>query len=328
MKTNIYYLGIRDKTVQYTDFFKGNILVISSNKENSLTYEQILNKKINYNAMENFVQISNFFDDMIQRVLKADPKAKFMPYNQATIEFLINLDKVVCVNDINLVKQLNNKPKSREILKGLINCLDYKYLQGKDISFDKVNKLFKNKSEKYVVQEYVGFGGIGTFVLTKEKEKKVLQAIKKEDFYSVSVYLENGISTNNTFMINKDNIVIFDGSLQKIELKDELLYEGWDFEEYQKFNKRTKNKFYTQTYKIAKKLQELGYIGIGGVDYLLKDNKIYFMEINPRFQMSSEELDRILQEKGFPSIFELQYDCFYQKEKFADFCEKYKKISM
>ena len=76
--------------------------------------------------------------------------------------------------------------------------------------------------------------------------------------------------------------------------------------------------------KIAKKLQSIGYRGIGGIDYLLKDNCIYFMEVNPRFQASSEYLDKLLIDKGLPGIFELNYLAFYDETKFIDFCNKIK----
>ena len=53
------------------------------------------------------------------------------------------------------------------------------------------------------------------------------------------------------------------------------------------------------TMKIVKKLQLSGSRGICGVDYILKGENLYFMEINPRFQSSSEYLDKVLVEKDF-----------------------------
>ena len=48
------------------------------------------------------------------------------------------------------------------------------------------------------------------------------------------------------------------------------------------------------------------------------------MEINPRFQVSSEYLDKLLTDKGFPSIFELNYLAFYDETKFINLCNKIK----
>ncbi len=321
---NIYYLGLREKTVKHTTFFKDKILIKSSIETNFPCYEKILGHECDYNLIENFVPISNFYDYMIEKVCAIDPNALFMPYNQLTIQHIKNKDKIICVNDLDLIKTLNNKPKTREIFKGIVSQLDYIYLEGKDVSFEKINALFKAKSNKYVVQEFTGFGGIGTFVLSKESESKILQKLNKTHFYSISKYVENNIPINNTFIITKNKILIFDGTIQNILLENELLYDGWDSEKYEKLNSNLKVSIYNQTYGIAKKLQELGYIGIGGVDYIIENDKIYFMEINPRFQTSSEGLDKKLQEQGLPSIFELQYMSFYDISQFEYFYNKIK----
>lgn len=312
---NIYYLGLREKTVQYTKFFKDLILVKSGETPSLLCYEDIMKEQIDYNLLENFIPISNFYDKMIEKVCLIDNKALFMPYNQATQEHLKNKNKLICINNLELIKSLNNKPKSREMLKGVVKCLDYLYVKGKDITFKKINSLFKGVSTKYVVQEFVGFGGIGTFVLSEANENEILKELNPENYYSISKYFENIVSANSTFMIG-DEILIFESSIQKILKSFNLLYNGWDFEQYEKLDKSLKNKIYKQTYDIAKKLKEMGYVGVGGVDYIIKEDEVYFIEINPRFQVSSEALDKSLQEKNFPSIFELQYLCFCDREKF------------
>ena len=125
-------------------------------------------------------------------------------------------------------------------------------------------------------------------------------------------------------MISDNYIQIFDGSIQNIKVGKELEYDGWDYENYNKLDKSILSQIYTQTMEISKKLQSLGYRGVGGIDYLLKDNCIYFMEINPRFQVSSEQLDKFLIDKGLPSIFELNYLAFYDEEKFIKICNTIK----
>jgi hypothetical protein len=46
--------------------------------------------------------------------------------------------------------------------------LEYKYLPGNKISYNVVSNLYNGKFEKYVIQQPVGFGGIGTFLLTAD----------------------------------------------------------------------------------------------------------------------------------------------------------------
>ena len=66
-------------------------------------------------------------------------------------------------------------------------------------------------------------------------------------------------------------------------------------------------------FTIGKLLQEKGYRGVLGIDSIIYDNEVYFMEINPRFQNSSTILNKALQENGLPSLQELHYNCFFDK---------------
>ena len=56
---------------------------------------------------------------------------------------------------------------------------------------------------------------------------------------------------------------------------------------------------------IAKLLAQNGYRGICGYDFLLKDEAIYLIEINPRYMGSSYLINMVLFENNLPSLFEL-----------------------
>lgn len=318
-----YYLGLKKNVIQYNQFFD-KAIVLENGDNDDICYENIFKKKINYNNndMANVKEMCQFYDNAIDEIRLKDSDCKFMLYNQFTIEYMKNSRYVKCINDINLIKKLNNKIICREILKGEITLLDYKYLKLKDIKYKRVNNLFSGKYKKYVVQRPIGFAGVGTFLL--DASDSILEYLDNDTLYSISGYVENAISLNNTFIISNNYIHIFDGSCQNITVGKELKYDGWDFKSYTIFDKELRGKIYNQTIKIAKKLQSIGYRGIGGIDYLLKDNCIYFMEVNPRFQASSEYLDKLLIDKGLPGIFELNYLAFYDETKFIDFCNKIK----
>ena len=315
-----YYLGLTKKIVQNNDFFK-KAIVLEGGTKNDISYKIIHKEKIDYNNndIENVKKICKFYDRAIDEIRIKDCDSKFMMYNQFTIEYMKNAKYVQCVNDISLIKKLNNKIRCREILEDIVTLLDYKYLKLNDIDFKRINNSFDCKYKKYVVQQPIGFAGVGTYVL--DNSDSILKYLNSDSLYSVSGFIENAISLNNTFMISDNYIYIFCGSYQKIKIGEELNYDGWDFSSYEKLSKAVKNMIYNQTLKIAQILQSLGYRGIGGVDYLLKDKDLYFMEINPRFQASSEALDKKLVNKGFPSIFELNYWSFYEEEKFISICK-------
>lgn len=313
---SFYYLGLKKKTVENNHFFK-NIIVLYGGNPNDICYEDIYNKKIDVdsNDISDVKEMCKFYDRMIDEIKLKDKDCKFIMYNQLTIEYMKNSKYVKCINDINLIKLLNDKPKCREILLNEITILDYKYLKAKDIKFENINKLFNNKYKRYVVQQPIGFAGIGTFLL--DESDSILKNLNKDTIYSISGYIENAISLNNTFIISENHVHIFEGSYQNIKVGEELEYNGWNFELYKELDIKLKHKIYKQTLIIAKKLQQLGYRGVCGVDYLVYDENIYFMELNPRFQASSEYLDKQLLSKNLPSIFELNYLAFYNEDDFV-----------
>lgn len=310
----LYYLGLKKKIVQNNNYFK-KLIILEGGNDDDICYENIYKKKLDYNDLKNFKTISEFYDEIINKIEKKDKDCRFMLYNQASVEFMKNTDRILCVNDIDLVKTLNNKPKCRDFLENEITCLQYKYLKSKDISYEKMRMMFGDSYNKFVVQQPSGFAGYGTYLL--DNSNSILKKLNNEVIYSVSGYVENAISLNNTFMISDDFIHIFEGSYQNIKVNKELNYDGWDFDSYKMLSKNLQDLIRNNTMKIAKKLQQSGYRGICGVDYILKGNNLYFMEINPRFQASSEYLDKSLIKKGLPSLFELNYMAFYNKVDFA-----------
>ena len=319
---NIYYLGLKEKTVQYSNFFQNAVLVADSTTSKNYTYKKLYGKNVDYNQLENFKKISKFYDKCIKRILKEDKNAKFMLYNQASKCYMQMKKCLVCTNNIKIIDQLNNKPISRKLLENEANLLNYKYVKGKAITYNKLENLFNKKNRRYVVQQPVGFGGLGTYILDKQNEYSILPLLHKNLVYSVSEYVENAFPINNTFIISNNYILLFNGSQQFIEENNELVYDGWNFDAYKKIKVAVRNKIKNQTIKIVKRLQSLGYRGIGGVDYIVKQNHVYFMEINPRFQASSEELDKKLIENKLPSIFEINYLSFYDEKKFIKVSKK------
>ena len=204
--------------------------------------------------------------------------------------------------------------------------MNYKYVKGKEISYNAMENLFNIKNKQFVVQQPVGFGGVGTYILNRQNENNILPLLHKNLVYSISEYVEKAIPINSTFMISNNQILLFKSSCQLIKKTSELSYDGWDFDAFKNISLDTRNKIKIQTEKIAKRLQQLGYRGICGVDYIVKQKDVFFMEINPRFQASSEELDKYLVENKLPSIFELNYLSFYDEESFITLSTKVERL--
>lgn len=312
----LYYVGLNEERIGNTKIFNGSITIMGSNNNHNYAYNKIYNKTLDYNDITKLDEISKFYSEYMWKIICKDPDAKFMFYSLVNTSKLDNKvrNHIVCNNTNEIYSTLNNKIECRKLLESDIVLLQYKYLKGSEISYSKISELLPN-FKRYVVQQPFGFAGYGTFLLTEKNDNTIQNKLKTEVVYSISGYEENSISINNTFLISNNKILIFPGSYQIIAVSDQLNYDGYSFEDYQNLSKTLKTKINQQTHKICKKLQKIGYRGIGGVDYIIKDNKIYFMEINPRFQTSSTKLNDILIDKGYPDIYTLNLNSFYNEDK-------------
>ena len=141
---------------------------------------------------------------------------------------------------------------------------------------------------------------------------EIKKLIIDSEIYTISKYIEQNIPYNVHCIIGKQNYEIFAPSIQDLEITDKIEYIGsiYDIQ----MQKNIKLKMIQYCSKICEKLKEIGYLGVFGIDFMCFDNELYFIEINPRFQGSTRQLDAMLKESGLPSIFEYNYTAFYGGE--------------
>lgn len=110
-------------------------------------------------------------------------------------------------------------------------------------------------------------------------------------------------------VVGKYNIVALPISTQLISIiDDKFKYVGGDFVYAQSLTENTKQEVEKYANSIAEKLQKMGYRGILGIDFILCANsRIYFMEINPRFQSSTFVISRYLEKYKGTNVAELHY---------------------
>ena len=129
---NLYYVGAKSEFIKNSNYFSGSI-VLYGDIEAGVSYEKLYGKSIDANDMSKYEEISAFYELGMHMVESQDSKAKFMLYHPAGVEDMTTFDNVVCLNDINLLKQLNNKPECRELLKNEITLIQYQYVHGKEM---------------------------------------------------------------------------------------------------------------------------------------------------------------------------------------------------
>ncbi len=309
---DLIWVGIRESEIKYSNFIDNSINMFGNNI-NSLQNQ--IKKRINHNNKKNYDFIDDFYNNEIIKQVKSNPNTKFMYYSQIysfySMKKLGLLDYIICLNNQDLIEFANNKFKIKEYLKDYIPVLKYIYINGKNYNFKQLSQKYGNV--KFVIQTEDDSGGSGTIVLSENNKDDI--KLDNNCTYMVTKYCENNIPVNIHILISQNDITLLPPSIQNIELSfNKLMYKGCDFIAYKEcVNTKMDSKLKEYAYTIGKLMQEKGYRGILGVDSIIYDNEVYFMEINPRFQNSSIILNKALQENNLPSLQELHYNCFFNK---------------
>ncbi len=289
------YVGPKQVTIENSDFFDGSITLF----DEAATFEY-------WDPDNNQREVDIYNSKLAQLAFSAE----IMAYNpklvsQCTLPYGIHQ---ICKNSEKLLGILDDKIQTRFLLKSLVPMLDYYIVKGKDFNYSKLSVI----SRDLVVQLPSGSGGSRTFMCNQENYERILKKLLPDENYSVSAYQYNNIPYNIHCMISVDQIVLFLPSLQEIEISDVLEYIGNNFTS--SVSLRAKNKIVEYSTKICKKLQNMGYRGVLGIDYIYANGEMYFIEVNPRFQGSTRQLDGILKRNGLLSIFDYNYRAFLGKE--------------
>lgn len=298
------WVGPRDIDCSYDMLFSDSICYYSEKNIQPLREAKIYGSKFN-----------KFIEKEMQRILEQHPDAKFIFYNPKIAYCLSNSLRqyVLCLNDKNLLNLLNDKIYTRYWLRRYVPVLSSVVFDSPYLSFQELENSL-GYSEQYVVQQSKSSGGLGTFILTKENE--MLSVLKKnyKELFIVSPYMHKSFAININAIIGKKNIILLPLSLQLSERnKERIIYHGADFVAARFISPNITEKLKEYANIILIHIKEMGYRGIIGLDFLITENKIYFLEINPRYQASSFLINIALEEKGAPSLSTINLAAFYEQ---------------
>ncbi len=299
------YVGPKQATIENNNFFDYSITLFGNNSKTNTSYESFLT--FEYWNPDNHIKEITLYN---RELSKINEPAQIIGHDPLLITQcnLPQCAKQVCLNNLDLLKTLNNKFLTRELLKDVVPMLKYYMVKGIDFKYSDFNKL----SQELVIQLPVGSGGSKTFFCNQANFEQVETILLKDELYSVSAYEKNNIPYNIHCLIGKEQIEILPPSQQDLEIIDKIEYIGSNYDI--NISNEIKDKLIKHSYNICKKLQSLGYLGVLGIDYIYVNKELYFIEINPRFQGSTRQLDKLLVESNLPSIFEYNYNFFLGKK--------------
>lgn len=165
-----------------------------------------------------------------------------------------------------------------------INELDYR-------------QIIKKIGEPFLIQLEYSIGGDGTFIIRDNdqfNDLRLRRLLDKDQAVRICRYIEGPTFNINAAIVETDvgpAIVKSYPSLQIVGLPDctaqETKYCGNDFTAMKKQTDSIIQQIADLTETIGNILFGFGYRGIFGLDFILDENKILLLEINPRFQGST-----------------------------------------
>lgn len=289
--SKIYWVGTRQSDIEDTgDFFDGSVTIFGDNHSGNISY--CSDKfRINHNIPNKECDL--FFIKTLEGLCKKNNEVSFVFYNpiMAYQYSEIIQQHTLCLNSYNLLDTLSNKYRSRLVLKSIIDTVPYIVLKGSECSYKNICDYFVGYDE-FIIQKSISSGGEGTFHLCEYSD---ISFIVPDEEYLISPYIKDAISINTQIIISENDIFLFPSSVQIItEIENKLLYCGADFICYNSLPNNTISKIRVTTEKLGKFVKQKGYRGILGIDLIIKDNQIYFMEFNTRFQASSHLVNKSL----------------------------------
>ena len=270
-------------------------------------------------------------------------------YRLVTLEFVEEkdfLEHVVCLNDQATLDEISDKASFRKMMhaddaapgsrtvpmlpvlhRSKISCKYNDLVQAvQDGQFDDKNDYSRFDAEygapalryepehRFVVQAPISSGGSGTFILTRQNAHYLLSSLAPRGEYLVSVYHTKNVPINMHVLIPANGpAVLLPASVQlecEVEMENKLLYKGADYAAYTQLDKHLQDQFENEVRAVADALKAAGYRGVLGVDGIVHNGRVNILEVNPRFQASTELLNRALVEKCGHTLQEMNLICF------------------
>lgn len=264
-----------------------------------------------------------FIINCINNLCKIDTDYELYFYNSMLTKKLEILQPTLkkhfrnCNNYI-LLDWLNNKSYSRLWLSNSVTVPPFTLLSKRECQISNLNSKFPKYSE-YIIQRNYSSGGSGTYHLTRENENEIFNQLSYSEPYLVSPYIDNTISACCHVIIGTDNTIIFPIGFQILsENKDTMNYLGTTYQKPSYLN-IADSQVENFILSISRRLSHNGYRGICGYDFLIKENELILIEINPRYMASSYLLNHVLAKEKLPSLFELNDMAFGDDSKLKNY---------
>jgi hypothetical protein len=145
----------------------------------------------------------------------------------------------------------------------------------------------------FVVQFPIGAGGFQTYFISSETELELLKKSCTDEEVIVAQYIDGMAPNINAVVLDRDVLLSYP-SAQLIGVQEctslPAGYCGNDFSAASYLPESVMQAMYEQTRKLGGWLRQRGFRGLFGVDFVTDGSAVYPVEVNPRFQGSTQVL--------------------------------------
>lgn len=299
------FVGPKQTTIENSDFFDASITLVGNNMNGNTAFSSGL--PFDFWNDDNASREVEIYD---REIAKLTLPTEIMAHNPKVVFECTLPDNVhlICKNSQSLLEIVDDKIKTRCLLKGIVPMIEYHTIIGKNFDYKQLRYI----SDDLVVQFPTGSGGSKTILCCLRNNEQVKSMLISKEKYSVSAYQRVNVPYNIHCLIGYDQIELLAPSEQILEISDKIEYAGSNYDI--NIPNVVKSKLVQYSIDVCKKIQMMGYRGVLGIDYIYANGELYFIEINPRFQGSTRQVDGLLKKSQLPSIYDYNYRAFKRKE--------------
>lgn len=312
MEQRLVWIGPRESDILYSGLdFAQSITFNGSNQDGNTSFTTEIGTRINHISDGEKWNTRYFLKKKLSSLL-TDPSVRFLFYNPAQ-SFGLGEEiwkRTLCANSKELSNFFRSKANMRSFAQECIPVVPYVHFTGRalpKIQFDTF------VGDRYILQTTCSSAGEGTHLLSIEGCVDYITNHSEAEEYILSPYLKNAIPINVHMVIFEQECIVLPPSFQLISQQNHVFsYIGGDFhtnlsdEQYALILKHSR--------ALGEKMRSVGYRGVCGVDYMLTKNKLFFLEVNTRFQASSFLANKLLQKEDKPTIHALNKLAFDGKK--------------
>lgn len=311
-KRKLVWVGIRESEIaEVKGLFFASITIFGSNRDNNYSFDKASSHRINY-GKEN-IEWYRFASQTARTLIEKYEDIEFMGYYPTEMTEISKQikERAICINDNIITDILENKLYTKLWASSIVPTIPFSTFIDTELDYKRFCNAFP-KCTQFVLQGTFSCGGSGTWLIRSDEDLTQFTSEPDEDhIVMVAPYFENSISVNTHLIICSKTAQYFPPSIQIIEhFEHRLCYDGGDFVAAKKLGKNILDKIQQYSEEIGMRLSHIGYKGICGIDFLVVGEKVYFMEINARFQSSTFLLNRALKRNSLPTLQEMNINAF------------------